>query len=165
METMGPQDQRHPDAAQRHFVRADAVFLAVAVLGSAALQFSFPQLIGSDGFFHLRMAERVLTGEMPWMPGSIFDEGWVDHQLLFHLLLAPFAWLLPGVPGAKAAAATFAAIAAFACYRLMLAERSPAPLLYALLPAALLNFMISDIGQNYLAELCLGRFPPFLGVA
>jgi len=109
---------------------------AALLAGSFSLQFSFPQLIGSDGFFHIRLAATPLR-EMPWLPHSVFADGWVDHQLLFHLLLWPFSWLLPGITAAKAAAATFAALAAFACYRLLVVERAPAPLLYALLPAAL----------------------------
>ncbi len=116
-------------------LRQQSLVGAALLLGSFTLQFSFPQLIGSDGFFHIRLAETPL-GEMPWLPHSVFADGWVDHQLLFHLLLWPFSWLLPGITAAKAAAATFAAVAAFACYRFLARERCPAPLLYALLPAA-----------------------------
>ncbi len=116
-------------------LRQPLIFL-LFLFGSLASQFSFPQLIGSDGFFHIRLAEAPLDG-MPWLPYSVFSDGWVDHQLLFHLLLSPFVWLLPDVTAAKAAAATFAAVAAFACYRFLLTERCPAAFLYALLPAAL----------------------------
>jgi hypothetical protein len=105
------------------------------LIGSLSLQFSFPQIIGSDGFFHIRLANNPLT-DMPWLPHSVFSDGWVDHQFLFHLLLAPFAWLLPGITAAKAAAATFAAVAGFICYRFLVIERCHSPLLYALLPAA-----------------------------
>jgi len=106
------------------------------LLGSLALQFRFDSLIGSDGFFHIRLAGDTLSG-MPWLPHSLFADGWVDHQLLFHLLLAPFAWLLPELVAAKVAAASFAALAAFACYRLLRSEHSPSPLLFTLLPAAI----------------------------
>jgi len=117
-------------------IGTQALVAASLLLGSLVLQFQFRHLIGSDGFFHIRLAGGTLQG-MPWLPHSVFAEGWVDHQLLFHLLLAPFAWLLPDLIAAKVAAATFAAVAAFACYRLLLAERTPGPLLFALLPAAL----------------------------
>ncbi|MBJ96128.1 MAG: hypothetical protein CMP23_16830 [Rickettsiales bacterium] len=110
---------------------------AVAVgLGSLAIQFSFPQIIGSDGFFHIRMAYRPL-GDMPWLPHTIFSTGWIDHQLLFHLLLKPFTLLLPGIAAAKAGAAVFAAVAVVACYRLLRLEQCSSPLLFALLPIAL----------------------------
>ena len=84
---------------------------ALFLLASVAWQFSFPQVIGSDGFFHIRAAERVLGGGMPWMPLTLFGEGWVDHQLLFHVLLAPLAWTLPPVVAAKLGAALLAGTA------------------------------------------------------
>ncbi len=116
--------------------RSDAAFAAGVLLASLALQFSFAPLIGSDGYFHVRAAERVFGGGMPWMPHSVFADGWVDHQLLFHLLMAPFAWLLDGAVAAKAAAATFAATAAFALWRLLRTERVPAPAAFAVAPFA-----------------------------
>ncbi len=112
---------------------AFGVLLAV----SCAFQFSVPCIIGSDGFFHIRMAERVFTNQMPWMPMSVFGDGWIDHQLLFHLALAPFAWLLPGVTAAKLGAAVLAALAGWACYRFVRRRGGPLPLLFALLPFAL----------------------------
>jgi hypothetical protein len=137
--TVGETDQTAmPTPAGRLDVR-DAGFAGFALAASFALQFRFPQLIGSDGYFHVRAAERVLAGDraMPWMPGSVFADGWVDHQLLFHGLMAPFAWLLPGAVAAKAAAATFAAVAIFALWRLLRSQACPLPALFALLPAGL----------------------------
>jgi hypothetical protein len=116
--------------------RRDAAFAGGALIASFCLQFSFAPLVGSDGYFHVRAAERVLGGGMPWMPYSVFTDGWVDHQLLFHLLMAPFAWLLDGVTAAKAAAATFAAAAAFAMWRLLRTEGVPVPAAFAVLPFA-----------------------------
>jgi hypothetical protein len=116
-------------------LRVQALVALSLLLGSLALQFRFPALIGSDGFFHIRLASGAVDG-MPWLPHSVFAAAWVDHQFLFHLLLAPFTWFLADLVAAKVAAATFAALAAFACYRLLLAERAPAALLYTLLPAA-----------------------------
>jgi hypothetical protein len=115
-----------------------AATLALLLAASLAVQFLFPQLIDSDGFFHIRMAERVLSGEMPWMPLSVFRHGWVDHQFLFHVLLWPFVAALPGgVVAAKLAAACFAALAAFAMERFLRSRGAPAPLLFAALPFAL----------------------------
>ena len=70
------------------------------------------------------------------MPGSIFDGGWVDHQLLFHILMAPFAALLPGIAGAKLSAAAFAALAVTGLYIFLRHFQTPVPWMIALLPAA-----------------------------
>ncbi len=109
------------------------VLLAAAML---AAQFSHDRVVGSDGFFHIAQAGRVF-GDMPWMPLSVFGDGWVDHQLLFHAALAPFAWLLPGVLAAKVGAAVLAAVGLWAIYTFLRAEGVPLPLLFALLPVAL----------------------------
>jgi len=74
--------------------------------------------------------------EMPWMPQSIFGLGWVDHQLLFHLLMTPFTWIASGVAAAKLSAAFFAALALTACYRFLQQEDVPGAALFALLPFA-----------------------------
>ena len=115
----------------------DAAFAVAALLASFAIQFSFAPLVGSDGYFHVRAAERVFGGGMPWMPHSVFADGWVDHQLLFHLLMAPFAATLGGALATKASAATFAAVAAFALWHLLRSERVPAPAAFAVAPFAL----------------------------
>lgn len=123
-----------PSPPRTALVETGLFFLLTLVL-SLGVQFSFPQLIGSDGFFHLRVAQDPL-GEMPWMPRSVFGGGWVDHQLLFHVLMAPFAWLIEGIAAAKASAAFFAALALTACFRFLRQEGTPAAAFFALLPAA-----------------------------
>jgi hypothetical protein len=112
-----------------------ALFFAVVVAASLLLQSSFPHVIGSDGFFHLRMAHDPL-GEMPWMPRSIFAQDWVDHQLLFHLLMAPFAWAIEGIVAAKVSAAVFAALAVASCFLFLRTARVPGAAVFALLPGA-----------------------------
>jgi hypothetical protein len=111
-------------------------FLAF-LAGSVALQLSFDRIIGSDGFFHIRQAERAPFGDMPWLPHSIFADGWVDHQLLFHTALRPFTLLPDDVTAAKIGAAVFAAVAFEAMRRLLGSLSVPSPALFALLPGAL----------------------------
>ncbi len=116
---------------------AELALFAAIVFGALAVQHRFSPLIGSDGFFHAAIAQRGPWAEMPWMPLSVFGEGWVDHQWLFHLALWPFVTVFDPVTGTKTAAAIFAGIAVFALYRFLRAESAPAPLLFALAPAAL----------------------------
>jgi len=56
----------------------DLATLVGMLTGSFLLQFSFAELDGVDGFFHIRAADRLLDGlrgEMPWMPLSVFGDG------------------------------------------------------------------------------------------
>jgi len=112
-----------------------ARFFTWVLAASLALQFSFPELIGSDGYFHLRMAHAPF-GPMPWMPQSIFDQGWVDHQFLFHLLMFPFALFLQGVTAAKVSAAVFAAAAITGCFYFLRTQRVAGAALFSVLPGA-----------------------------
>ncbi len=128
------------DPPPRTFAPIDLGVLAAMLAGSFALQFSFVELDGVDGFFHILAAEHVLEGirgEMPWLPLTVFGDGWIDHQLLFHVVLAPFAWLLPGVVAAKAGAATLAGLAGFALFRFLRRLEAPWALAWATLPFAL----------------------------
>jgi hypothetical protein len=74
---------------------------------------------------------------MPWMPHSIFADGWVDHQLLFHTLMHPFTRVFDGVTAAKVSAAFFAAVAFDALRRLLRSMEIPWAGAVALIPAAL----------------------------
>ena len=95
-------------------------------------QFAHDRIVGSDGFFHIAQARRLLAGDMPWMPLSLFSDGWVDHQLLFHAALAPLAWTLPPVLAAKLGAAIFSALGLWSLYLLLHRQGAPLPFLFAL---------------------------------
>ncbi len=112
-----------------------AAFVVLAGVLAAA-QFSHDRIVGSDGFFHIAQAGRVWTGTMPWMPLSVFADGWVDHQLLFHVLLAPLAWALPGVTAAKVGAVLLGALGLTGIFVILRRQGAPLPLLFALLPVA-----------------------------
>ena len=99
-------------------------------------QFAHDRIVGSDGFFHIAQARRLLAGDMPWMPLSLFADGWVDHQLLFHAALAPLAWTLPPVLAAKLGAAIFSALGLWSLHLLLHRQGAPLPFLFALLPVA-----------------------------
>lgn len=106
------------------------------ILGALlAAQGSHDRIVGSDGFFHVAAAASL--GSMPWMPLTVFGDGWVDHQLLFHALLAPLAWTLPPVLAAKAGAALLGALGLGALHLVLRRRDAPAPLLFALLPIAI----------------------------
>lgn len=110
-------------------------FVGVAAV-LATTQFSHDRIVGSDGFFHIVQAARITTNSMPWMPLSVFADGWVDHQLMFHVLLAPLAWLLPWVIAAKVAAVLLGAAGLTVLSLALRRQGAPLPFLFALLPVA-----------------------------
>ncbi|MBI2575803.1 hypothetical protein HYV84_01210 [Candidatus Woesearchaeota archaeon] len=63
----------------------------------AAIQFQVPEIIGYDGYLHIRMAdlirEKGFFQEFPYTTATILTEGYANLQWLFHVLLIPFTFL------------------------------------------------------------------------
>lgn len=70
-----------------------AVFL-VAALALASIQFSKPELLGADAYYHVRVAQVIsqqgILDEFPYTQASVFRDHYADKQFLFHVLLIPF---------------------------------------------------------------------------
>lgn len=130
------------------------VYLGFAAL-MLGLQFAHDRVVGSDGFFHVAQAARLGEG-MPWMPLSIFGDGWVDHHLLFHVLIAPLTWVLPGVLAAKVGAALLAAFGVWAIYFFLRSEGAPLAGLFALLPVAICWTLLIRLEMPRAQGLSLG---------
>jgi len=80
----------------------------------SALIFSVRGFVGTDDYYHARMADLILQQgrlrvDFPWLPGTILsNDRFVDHHLLFHLFVAPWShW--GGMTGAKLATSAIAA--------------------------------------------------------
>jgi len=81
-----------------------------------------------DGYYHIKWA-RLLWDNMraghfppafPWLPlTTLGPRQYVDHHLLFHIILIPFTWFRDLQMGAKVAAILFASLAVFSCYWLV----------------------------------------------
>jgi hypothetical protein len=81
-----------------------------------------------DGYYHIKWA-RLLWDNMraghfppafPWLPLTTLNPGnYVDHHLLYHIILIPFTWFRDLQTGAKVSAILFASLAVFSCYWLV----------------------------------------------
>jgi hypothetical protein len=111
----GPLGALRPGQITLLALAAGAGLLAVCLGFLAAVQFSTPNLVGNDGYYHIKLAglmrEQGLKPEFVWLPLTILSpEQFVDHHFLFHVLLIPFSF---GdlILGAKWASVVFAASA------------------------------------------------------
>lgn len=101
------------------------IYLMCAALLSS-IAFATPTLLGTDDYYHARISEEIIRQrrlhlEFPWLPLTILNEqAFVDHHLLFHLYVAPWA-AIGGMNGAKLAAVSIAA-AVFAAFWLLLRQ-------------------------------------------
>jgi hypothetical protein len=92
--------------------------LAIIILVLSLIQFSTPNLVGNDGYYHIKMADLMRTEGLkpyfPWLPLTILNPGeFSDHHFLFHMLMIPFT-LGDLILGAKWASIFFASFA-FIC--------------------------------------------------
>jgi hypothetical protein len=72
-----------------------ALTILVSFVGLFALQSRLSALFDSDGYFHLAVAreyaERGLRIDLRWARMSAMADGFGDKEILFHVLLIPFA--------------------------------------------------------------------------
>jgi hypothetical protein len=82
-----------------------------------------------DGYYHIKWSrmlwENMRAGHFPpafpWLPLTTLNpKDYVDHHLLFHIILIPFTWFRDLHTGAKVAAILFASLAVFSCYWLII---------------------------------------------
>jgi hypothetical protein len=98
------------------------------------LQFSTASICCGDfdGYYHIRWSrmlwESMRAKHFPpvfkWLPlTTLNSHDYVDHHLLFHIILIPFTWFHDLRMGAKVAAIVFASLAVFSCYWLIVRYR------------------------------------------
>jgi hypothetical protein len=148
--------QRTPstDPLAKHslFLKGLLVFL-VCLAGLAAIQAATPNLVGHDGYYHIKMAYLMRTeGLKPdfvWLPLSVLNpQEYVDHHFLFHVLMIPFTF---GdlVLGAKLASMIFPALAFLAFWLLL--ERQKVPM------AWLWTFGLLAVSEAFLYRMSMPR--------
>lgn len=141
--------------------RLTGLLFAAALLGgvvAGAMLFSSPGIPGFDGYYHISVAaliwEHGLTFDFPWLPLTLLDsEHYVDMHMLFHVLQAPFAGLLPPEVAAKASATAFVAMATALFAWLLHRYEVPWPLFWVLL-----LLVLSD---SFLYRMMMSRPPVF----
>lgn len=120
--------------------------LLVALFGAlfAIVQYGTPALIGTDGYYHIKMGylirQQGLTPEFNALPLTILNnESFYDHHLLYHVYLALFAPTDPAVDGgvaltqgAKIASIVLPSLAFLAVWWLLRRRNVPWAALWAL---------------------------------
>ncbi len=72
------------------------IFLLSFVI-SFYLQFASPEIIGPDGYYHIKQAHLLRTEgvskSFPWMQYSYLGENYNDMHFLYHVFLTPFTYM------------------------------------------------------------------------
>src|SRR5437588_10544330 len=81
-----------------------------------------------DGYYHIKWSRLIWDNlraghfppAFPWLPLTTLNpKNYVDHHLLYHIILIPFTWFRDMQTGAKVSAILFASLAVFSCYWLV----------------------------------------------
>ena len=146
-------------------VAGDGLLIATAIVALvlSTVQWATPNIIGIDGFFHIKFAQimreqgwRVLLPvEFPWLQLTILNPAeYTNHHLLFHLLLMPFTFGDLRV-GAKLAPVIFASVALLTAYQIMVEHRVRYPLLWLLVMLASAGPFLYRLSQTRRQSLTL----------
>lgn len=134
--------------------------LAVFIFALYIVQFSTPNLVGTDGFFHIKFASLMrmegLKPDFPWLPLTILNpEDFSDHHFLFHVLLIPFTF---GdlILGAKWASVIFASLTFLSIWWLLRNQNIPFSGLWALGLLAISEAFLYRMNMPRAQSLSLG---------
>lgn len=113
-----------------------AALLSVFVVLMALIQFATPDLVGTDGYYHIKVAYLMRTEGLrlnfDWLPLTVLrSQEYVDHHFLYHVLLIPFTFGDLRM-GAKLASVIFPSLAFVAIWRLLDKQKVPFAALWAL---------------------------------
>ena len=148
-------------------VRATDLFAGAVAIGLVFwwLQYSTGAICCGDfdGYYHIKWS-RLLWDNMRaghfWPPSFIWlplttlnPRDYVDHHLLYHIILIPFTWFRDLQTGAKIAAIIFSSLAVFSCYWLIVRYEIRYRLIW------LLALLASS--APFLYRLNMGKAPPF----
>jgi len=115
-----------------------------------------------DGYYHIKWArllwDNLRAKHFPpvftWLPLTTLNpRDYVDHHLLFHIILIPFTWFRDLQTGAKVAAVVFASLAVFSCYWLVVRYEIRYRLIW------LLALLASS--TPFLYRMSMTKAPPF----
>jgi hypothetical protein len=172
IESTPPDAESKPPKTARNWAGSEsAVRVADLFVGAVAITLVFWLLQRQtqaiccgdfDGYYHIKWA-RLLWDNMrakhfppafTWLPLTTLNpRDYVDHHLLFHIILIPFTWFRDLQTGAKVAAVLFASLAVFSCYWLVVRYEIRYRLIW------LLALLASS--APFLYRLNMTKAPPF----
>jgi hypothetical protein len=125
----------------------------ILILFLGFIQFSTPDLLDNDGYYHIKLAYLMRTDglkpDFPWLPLSILNQReFYDHHFLFHVVLIPFTF---GDlrSGAKIASILFASLAFLSMWYLLKKQHVTYPSLWA--------FGLTAVSEAFIYRMSIPR--------
>jgi hypothetical protein len=146
-------DASDPDRrrALRSWLAPGALLVYVAALYGRTALFH-DGLFERDGYYHARLAfllpERWLSRSFPWTQLSTWRDAYCDKELVYHLLIAPFARLAPSpLAGTLFFSVLLAVCVVCALYLVLRARGVPWPAWFAAFPLATGGLFVARLGM------------------
>src|ERR1051325_156837 len=167
----GPPAENPQPRLKSWFKSESAIRAADLVAGAIAIALIFWWLQYSttaiccgdyDGYYHIKWARLIWDNlraghfppAFPWLPLTTLNpRNYVDHHLLYHLILIPFTWFRDMQTGAKVSAILFASVAVFSCYWLVVRYEIRYRLIWLL--------TILACSAPFLYRMNMAKAPPF----
>ena len=96
-----------------------------------------PTLADPDSFYHAKTALLIknqgIIKEFPWLQYTILKDNYIDHHLLYHILLVPFLIFFSPLIGIKIAVVIFSSLSVLFFYWLLKKFKISYPFLYIFL--------------------------------
>jgi len=111
--------------------------LLILIMGIFYTQTQWNNYIGDpDGFYHAKIASYINQGKiiktLPWMQFSHLKDNFVDHQFLYHLILAPFTNIINPLIGVKIATVILSVLMIVVFYWLLKELKVKYPFIFSL---------------------------------
>lgn len=149
-------------------INALIVFILACLLMSH-IQFNpnNPYLSEFDSYYHVKMAEimteKGILKEFPWLYFTILRDAFVNHQLLFHIVLIPFISIFGTILGAKIFEVTIVALCFVILYMILQKQN----IKYALFLSLFALFTMSSdfyYRMNFIRDMGLSLFFILAGI-
>ena len=139
-------------SAPRWRLAAPAALLLYVAALYAATSLLQDGLFERDGYYHARLAqllpERGLSRSFPWTQLSTWRDGYCDKEVLFHVAMAPFAWVGDQpILGTRVFLVLLSTAVVAVLWWLLRAHRVPWPVFFAALPLASGGLFLARLGM------------------
>lgn len=120
-----------------------------------------PTLADPDSFYHIKMSQLItkqgIVQNFPWMQHTVLHDYFVDHHLLYHILLIPFTNIGYDLIGIKISVVVFAASFFVILFLIFKALKFNGALFFTLLTActAPFTFRLNLVKANSLSLIIL----------
>ena len=150
----------------KSYLKPATIFIIAAIVFTV-IQFNHSDFLGQDAYYHAKVAEMIgnsghLLQKFPWLQYTILKDNFVEHHLLFHILLIPFVTFFNVFTGGKIAIILFSSLFITVFYIIISKLKLKYPLFWSLMLLGSSSFLLYRL--NLLRAQSLALILLFIGI-